>query len=568
MMGTSDQNEQSLFSYHIHLERRIRANHPLRRLKDVLDLSFVLAEVRDCYGKSGNVSIDPRTILKMMVLLFYYNIASERELMEQIGERLDFLWFLGLDLESSIPDHSVLSKARRRWGKEVFEKLFTRTLQQCVAAGLVDGRLLHIDSTTLKANASKNSVLESSPEMVEALRQAYREQERKLEEQDPPQEPSSPQKPPEAVVGGPVELVVASEPKPAEVASHQGALPVNCTHISLTDPQAHLAQSKNGRAELSYKEHRMVDDAHGVITAVEATFSVVADGTQLPVLFQQYRQQSGLNPVQTTLAGDKHYGTASNYLYCAQEGLRAHLAPARANVKQRGKLEAGEFVYEPARDRYRCPQGHYLQLHQSKPQEQVKVYRIEKAQLCSQCPLRSECTDSVRGRLLKRHFKAELIERSQKEAQSAAGRYSRKRRKHVMEGSFADAANNHGCKHARWRGLARQQIQSWLICACQNLRILMQRTRTGPKKVGVSLQVGVAAVKRMSLVAFDAELVMVGNTTGKKLRRWVGWLLEPITMMVEAQAAVRSFLDPLGQHAVTSAATMPGRNCRNSRLCY
>jgi transposase len=163
-----------------------------------LDLSFVLAEVRDCYGKSGNVSIDPRTILKMMVLLFYYNIASERELMEQIGERLDFLWFLGLDLESSIPDHSVLSKARRRWGKEVFEKLFTRTLQQCVAAGLVDGRLLHIDSTTLKANASKNSVLESSPEMVEALRQAYREQERKLEEQDPPQEPSSPQKPPEA----------------------------------------------------------------------------------------------------------------------------------------------------------------------------------------------------------------------------------------------------------------------------------------------------------------------------------------------------------------------------------
>ena len=46
--------------------------------------------------------------------------------------------------------------------------------------------------------------------------------------------------------------------------------------------------------------------------------------------------------------------------------------------------------------------------------------------------------------------------------------------------SFADAANNHGSKRARWRGLARQQLQSWLICTCQNLRLLVKHRRMRP----------------------------------------------------------------------------------------
>ena len=116
MMGTTPSHqEQALFSYHLNLERRLRSDHPLRPLRAALDLSFVLPAVQGLYGRSGHVSLDPRVIVKMMLLLFYYNIASERELMAQIGERLDFLWFLGFDLETPIPDHSVLSKARARW---------------------------------------------------------------------------------------------------------------------------------------------------------------------------------------------------------------------------------------------------------------------------------------------------------------------------------------------------------------------------------------------------------------------------------------------------------------------
>ena len=181
-MGTLPSTRQpALFSYHIDLEHRLGADHLLRKVSATLDLGFLIPAVRHHYGRSGNVSLDPRVIVKLLLLLFLYDIPSERELMEQIRARLDFLWFLGFDLETEIPNHSVLSKARARWGVEVFEQLFAQTVHQCVQAGLVDGRLLHVDSTMVKAQAHKDSIVPSGPELVSALRQAYQKQAAKLQ---------------------------------------------------------------------------------------------------------------------------------------------------------------------------------------------------------------------------------------------------------------------------------------------------------------------------------------------------------------------------------------------------
>ena len=160
----------------------MRADHPLRRVAAQVDFAFIRLEVIRLYGHNGQVSVDPVILLKMMFLLFWDDIPSERELMQVIPERLDYLWFLGYGLDDSIPDHSVLSKARKRWGRAAFEKFFTRTIAQCIQAGLVDGRKLHVDSSLIDANASKDSVLRSSPELIAALKEAYQAQESKLAE--------------------------------------------------------------------------------------------------------------------------------------------------------------------------------------------------------------------------------------------------------------------------------------------------------------------------------------------------------------------------------------------------
>jgi hypothetical protein len=80
------------------------------------------------------------------------------------------------------------------------------------------------------------------------------------------------------------------------------------------------------------------------------------------------------------------------------------------------------------------------------------------------------------ARVVSRHESAEELEICRAQSHSAAGRADRQRRQYLMEGSFADAANNHGFKRARWRQLWRQQIQDYLIAAIQNVRILLVRT--------------------------------------------------------------------------------------------
>jgi len=86
MMGQQKSGPE-LFNYAVNLEKRVRSDHVLRRVEAAIDFGFVREEVAHCYGDNGNVSIDPMVILKMMFLLFFDDVASERELMKIIAER-------------------------------------------------------------------------------------------------------------------------------------------------------------------------------------------------------------------------------------------------------------------------------------------------------------------------------------------------------------------------------------------------------------------------------------------------------------------------------------------------
>jgi hypothetical protein len=98
MMGRQSKVQNKLFYTAINLEQRVRKNHILRKVKRQIDFDFIYNEVKDTYGIKGNESVAPPVILKMMLLLTFYNVRSERELMATIAERLDWLWFLDYDV--------------------------------------------------------------------------------------------------------------------------------------------------------------------------------------------------------------------------------------------------------------------------------------------------------------------------------------------------------------------------------------------------------------------------------------------------------------------------------------
>ena len=437
--------QRDLFSYSVDLDRRVRVDHPLRRIRERIDFGFVRSAVKECYGYNGNVSEDPVVIMKMMFLLFYDNVESERELMKIIPERLDYLWFLGYGLDDTIPNHSVLSKARRRWGVEVFEDLFVGVVRQCVEAGLVGGEKLHMDGSLVTASASKNSVVKGSEAMIAGIRAALQSQVRKLDEAD---ELSRGQK------------------------YHST---VNDKAMSLTDPDAALVR-KDGDSRARYKTHRAVDDRQGVITAVISTPGSVKENGQLVNLVEQHERNTGAEV--STVVADRQYGTAENFRACQERGLRTHMGDmleAQREISSRsGIYPDTAFTYDATRDAYRCPAGEWMHRRNHRLSRKASEYALS-AKVCQGCHLRPQCTRATTaGRSIKRHEGQELIDRGREQSRSAVARRDRQRRKWLMEGSFADAANNHGFKRARWRRLWRQRIQDYLIAAVQNVRILLR----------------------------------------------------------------------------------------------
>src|SRR3989304_4687967 len=102
--------------------------------------------------------------------------------METLEERLDWQLFLDFDLDTEIPNHSVLSKARKRWGEEAFRGFYERVVWQCVESGLVDGSKIFVDSSLIEADASNNSVVDTKS-LKRYLKESYKELEKRLEEE-------------------------------------------------------------------------------------------------------------------------------------------------------------------------------------------------------------------------------------------------------------------------------------------------------------------------------------------------------------------------------------------------
>ena len=492
MLGESDPHAP-LWSYRVNLEKRVRDDHPLRRINDILDLSFVRPQVAHTYGRRGNKSVPPEVILKMLLLLFLDDIKSERELMRIIPERLDYLWFLGYGLDDEIPNHSVLSKARKRWGEAVFVSLFSRVVAQCVQAGLVSGQKIHVDASLVVADAAAKSIQPLSAEVQRAIEQTAVEQ---LEKLDAAVEEDS------EGSGG------SSSGGPSADGTYSKA---NRKLRSTTDPDATLIGRGPHRTRPHYKSHRVVDDQSGVITAVETTTGAVDEGHRLLGLIEAH-EDATCQAVKVVVA-DSRYGSSHNLISCQRRGIRAHLAvlaQTQAKAGRRNEIyPETDFLYQPDSDTYRCPAGQLLYPRRCHPSKLTWEY-VTRRGICLACHLRSFCTRSKTGRSIHRHRDQALLERAKRQANSRAAEQDRKRRQHLMERSFADATNNHSFKRARWRGLWKQAIQDLLIATVQNLRKLLKSPATHSLSLLVSLletlPLGLGSRRPTNIAAFTILL--------------------------------------------------------------
>ena len=454
MLGKPKKTEPKLFYHGVSLERRMPAEHPLRKIKQLVDFDFIRSQVAELYGTNGNQSVDPAVILKLMFLLFYENVKSERALLRQLPLRLDWLWFCDYDLDEVTPDHSVLSKARNRWGSEVFEAFFLNILEQCINAGLVDGETIYIDSSTIDGNAD---IRKAQPH----LRKISKELTGKLDEAE--QKQSSPSDNDDDQLG---------------------------KRINPSDPDARIGH-KYGKSTLGYKDHRVVDDKHGIITS---TITTPANTRDDKVLKQSvHTHQANTSVKAKIVTADKIYGTIDNYKFLHDKGATPCISHPRFGCKSPGRFSHDQFLYDKKQDCYICPAGQKLTpaRHRGTYTGDERYYAERKT--CEQCSFFAECVSSEHlGRTICHRKETTYIEwadscLSKSERKSLMGR-----RQYKAEGSFADGANNYGFKRARWRGIEKVKMQNLMIAAIQNLGKLLRYGQNNGRPISSSIAIKAA----------------------------------------------------------------------------
>ncbi len=161
-MRGNDEQQGMVFSY-VSAERRIAADHPLRRIRAMTDAALreLSAEFDRLYAAGGRPSIAPEKLLLALLLQVLYSRRSEWLLMEEMDYNLLFRWFVGLEMDDEVWDVTVFTKNRERLiAGEAAQKFLQAVVKQARGAGLLSDEHFTVDGTLIEAWASRRSFVE------------------------------------------------------------------------------------------------------------------------------------------------------------------------------------------------------------------------------------------------------------------------------------------------------------------------------------------------------------------------------------------------------------------------
>ncbi len=216
-------------------------------------------------GTGGRPSIPPGVYFRMLLVGFFEGIESERGLEWRCSDSLSLREFLGIMPGETVPDHSTLSKLRKRLGSEVFDAMFNFVLGVVRRSGLLDGKVLGVDSTYLRADASMKAIVQRETNEV------YADYIKRLAKETGIPEPT-------------IEDARRLDRK------RKGKKTSNADWKSKTDEDARIAKLKDGRTRLAYKSEHVVDMKTGVVVAAELYTADQADPATIGQSLEQARE--------------------------------------------------------------------------------------------------------------------------------------------------------------------------------------------------------------------------------------------------------------------------------------
>ena len=309
------------------------AAHPFYvRLNQILDQhdfdGYVEGSVRRFYADDGRPGLPPGRYFRLLLIGYFEGLDAERAIAWRAADSFALREFLGFVLPEAPPDHSTISRTRRLIDLETHEAVFTWMLQRLADAGLVKGKTVGIDATTLEANAALRSIVRRD------TGESYQDFLTKL-----------------ARASG-IETPTRADLARIDRRRKKKGSNDDWTHPD--DPDAKITKMKDGRTHLAYKAEHAVDLDTGAIVGVTVQDADAGDTeTSIETLIKAAEQIEIVQPGGDGLkevVGDKGYHSNQSLVDLEAVGVRSYISePDRGRRTWKKKPEARAAVYRNRR---------------------------------------------------------------------------------------------------------------------------------------------------------------------------------------------------------------------------
>jgi transposase len=338
-MGTRKQRERQEGLWY-EAELPTAPGHPFyKRLNEVLDKAgfdgFCESNCAEFYHeKLGRPSLVPGLYFRVMMIGFFEGLDSERGIAWRLADSLTLRQFLSIGLDEKTPDHVTISRTRRLIDAETHQRIFSWVLERLAQSGLLKGKTIGVDSTTLEANAAMKSIVRRD------TGESYSAYLKRLAEA-------------EGIEAKGAAALLRMDRKRTKKTSNED-------WESPSDGDAEITKLKDGRTALAYKAENAVDMETGAIVTVTTHGGAAADtatieetvieaGIAVAELVAEktadgkYAVHSG--GVEEVVA-DKGYHSNDVAVGLKEMGVRSYLAePDRGTRNWEGKEAAKAAVY-------------------------------------------------------------------------------------------------------------------------------------------------------------------------------------------------------------------------------
>jgi transposase len=342
-MGTRRHQQRQEQLWVTHSELATAPGHPFyKRLNELLDQEnfdgFAEKECAQFYAdKNGRPSLRPGTYFRLLLIGYFEGIDSERGIAWRAADSLGLRQFLQIGLDENTPDHSTISRTRRLIDLETHRKVFGWVLGVLADRGLLKGKTVGVDATTLEANAAMRSIVRrDNGQRYEAF----------LTE-----------------LANKSGIATPSREDLARLDRKRKKKGSNQEWMSASDPDARIAKMKDGSTHMAHKAEHAVDMQSGAVIAVTLQAADQGDTTTIHETLAEAgeavaqliareaekapeaRPQVHINGIREIVT-DKGYHSGKTQLALKQVEVRSYIPePKRGQRKWEGKAEEQRAVY-------------------------------------------------------------------------------------------------------------------------------------------------------------------------------------------------------------------------------